>query len=144
MQDTIEREVTIKASQEAVYTAITDPTQIITWFPDAIEGSLEPGEEPVFTFEGHGKVRIHVMDAKPYEYFSYRWVPGSGSSENDDVLKLQNTLVEFMIETMGEETKVTLKESGFASLPSDVAEEKFNENSGGWEYMLAQLEKKFA
>ena len=37
--------------------------------------------------------------------------------------------------------KVTVKESGFASLPPEVAEKCFNDNSGGWEYMMDRLEK---
>lgn len=140
MQDTIEREITVKANKEKVYKAITDPEQIITWFPDAVEGKLEVGERPVFVFEGHGKSQIYVVDAKPFEYFAYRWVPGSASTEGD-VLTVPNTLVEFRIEEMADGTKITLKESGFAALPAEVAEKSFGENSGGWEYMINRLEK---
>jgi len=58
MQDTIVREITVKAPKERVYTAITDPTQIIKWFPDAVEGKLEAGERPVFDFGEYGKNQI--------------------------------------------------------------------------------------
>lgn len=142
MQDTIVREITVKASKERVYKAITDPEQIITWFPDAIEGgTLEVGQRPIFIFtnENH-KAQIYVEAAKPFEYFAYRWVPGSAGIIGD-VLTVPNTLVEFYIEELGEGTKVMVKESGFSSLPSEVAERSFNENSGGWEHMMSRLEK---
>jgi uncharacterized protein YndB with AHSA1/START domain len=141
MQNTIVRDITVHASKEKVYEAITDPALIVTWFPDKVEGSLEVGARPMFTFtsENH-KTSIYVEAAKPFEYFAYRWVPGSAGIIGD-VLKVPNTLVEFFIEEMGASTKVTVKESGFASLPAAVAEECFKQNSGGWEYMIGRLEK---
>jgi len=145
LQDIIQREIVVKAPKQRVYTAITDPKQIIAWFPDSVEGSLEVGERPLFTFEGHGTVQLYVVDAKPYDYFAYRWIPGAGSEDfRGDVRTVPNTLVEFRIEEISEGTKVTLTESGFSSLPSDVAEQKFKDNSGGWEYMMDRLEKVLA
>ncbi len=142
MQDIITREINVKANKERVYKAITDPKEVIKWFPDAIEGILEVGQQPVFNFGEHGKTQIYVESAKPYEYFAYRWVPGSANYVGD-VLAVPNTLVEFRIEEIGEETKVTVKESGFASLQKEVAEKSFNQNSGGWELMMNRLEKVF-
>jgi uncharacterized protein YndB with AHSA1/START domain len=141
MQDVITREITVKATKERVYRAITDPEQIITWFPSAVEaGTLDVGQRPVFIFaEQDHKTQLYVEAAKPFEYFSYRWVPGSVGILGD-VLAVPNTLVEFFIEESGAGTKVTLKESGFASLPDDVAEESLKQNSGGWEHMLNRLE----
>jgi uncharacterized protein YndB with AHSA1/START domain len=145
LQDTIERAITVKASKERVYGAITDPKQLISWFPDKVEGDLKVGEQSTFTFDGNGDVSVYVVDAKPYEYFAYRWIPGADAdSVTEDVLAKPNTLVEFHIEEVEGGTKVTLKESGFASLSAEVAEAKFKDNSGGWEYMMASLEKLFA
>jgi uncharacterized protein YndB with AHSA1/START domain len=139
MQDSIEREIKVKASQEVVYKAITDPNEITKWFPDKVEGTLNSGDSPVFTFDGHAQIRIHVIEARPNEYFSYRWVPG-GSGTTEDKIDDPNTLVEFFIEAAGSETKVTLKESGFASLPNDLMEEGFKQNTMGWEFMFGRLE----
>jgi uncharacterized protein YndB with AHSA1/START domain len=140
MQDAITREITVKADAEKVYKAITDPVQIVSWFPDAVEGSLEVGQRPVFDFGEHGKSSTYIEAARPFEYFSYRWIPG-GAKIVGDVLAVANTLVEFIIEEKGEETKVTVRESGFSSLPAEIAEQCFNDNSGGWEYMMGRLEK---
>lgn len=142
MQDTITREITVKAGKEKVYSALTDPTQIIQWFPDVVEGgTLEAGQTPIFIFtEENHKSQIYVEAAKPYEYFAYRWVPG-GAGIVGDVLAVPNTLVEFFIEEVDGGAKVTVKESGFASLPTEVAEESFKQNSGGWGYMMGRLEE---
>jgi hypothetical protein len=50
-------------------------------------------------------------------------------------------LVEFHLESLANGTKVTLKETGFAALAPEIAEGGFNDNSGGWEYMMGRLEK---
>jgi uncharacterized protein YndB with AHSA1/START domain len=140
MQDTIIREITVKASKERVYKAISDPQQIITWFPNAVEGSMAVGDRPIFDFGEYGKNQIYIEAAQPNEYFAYRWIPGSEHFLGD-VLTHPNTLVEFQIQETNGMTKITVKESGFASLPADVAEQKFKDNSGGWEFMISRLEK---
>ena len=142
MQDVITREIIVHATQEQVYRAITDPTQIVRWFPDAIEeGTLEVGQRPILVFgsENH-KSQIYVQASTPHSYFAYRWVPGTGGIVGD-VLAVPNTLVEFIIEESVHGTKVTVRESGFASLPESVAQASFEDNSGGWEFMFDRLEK---
>lgn len=142
MQDEIVREIVVKASCEKVYKALTDVSQITKWFPDIVEeGTLEVGQQPVFIFsKWDHKTRIFVEAAKPFEYFSYRWVPGGGSFEGD-VKTAPNTLVEFFIEELGGETKVTVKESGFSKLPIEYAEERFKQNSSGWLTVMGSFEK---
>lgn len=142
MQDSIVREIIVKASKERVFLAISDPAQITKWFPDAIEGSLAAGERPIFDFGEYGKNQIYVETVNPYDYFAFRWVPGSNHFFGD-VLTQSNTLVEFHIEETSDGTKVTLKESGFASLSYPNAEERLSDNNGGWDYMMERLGKLF-
>lgn len=143
MNDCIQREIVINASQERVFSAITDPEKIVAWFPEAVEGSLAVGERPILSFGEHGKNQIYIEASKPNEYFAYRWVPGSKHFMGD-VLSVPNTLVEFFITEDAVGTKVVLKESGFDSLPADVKEQNFKQNTGGWGYMFGRLEKLFA
>ena len=140
MKDVIVREITVKATKERVYKAITDPAEITLWFPDSIEdGTLEVGQSPLFLFNGgEHKSRTYIVAAEPYTYFAFRWVPG-GHGILGDVLKVPNTLVEFRIEEVSDGTKVTVNESGFASLPSEVAQESLDQNTGGWEFMMGRL-----
>ncbi len=147
MQDRIEREVVLKAPAERVYQAIADPTQIVKWFPDRVEGSLDKGSRPVFDFEGYGKVGLYVVAADPHTYFAYRWVPGETGSEEEsvpaDVLAVANTLVEFHLEPVAEGTKLRLVESGFSNLPSERIEKALSDNNSGWDYMLKRLAEMF-
>ncbi|MES2994609.1 MAG: SRPBCC family protein [Patescibacteria group bacterium] len=142
-QDVIQKEIIISAPAERVYSAITDPEKIVAWFPNEVEGSLAVGERPILSFGADGKTQLYIVDARPHEYFAYRWVPGSQHFMGD-VLTVPNTLVEFFITEEAEGTKVVLKESGFASLPSPHKEESLKDNNGGWEFMMGRLGKLFA
>lgn len=146
MQDAIEREIVVCAPRERVYQAITDPEQIVRWFPDAVEGNLHPGSDALFTFEGYGGSQIYVEAADPHHYFAYRWLPG-GDYEvgfRGDVRQKPHTLVEFRLEEHPEGTRVLLKESGFAGLPAEFYAGCMKDNNQGWDYMLDRLVKLFA
>ena len=142
MQDSIHRELVLRAPKERVFNAITEPEQIIKWFPDGVEGKLEKGEKPLFDFGEFGKVRLYVVDKKPYSYFAYRWVPSVGASE-DDPLKHATTLVEFHLEDAPGGTRLRLVETGFSGLPAEVIEKSLKDNNEGWDTMMARLEKLF-
>jgi uncharacterized protein YndB with AHSA1/START domain len=144
MQDTIEREITVRASKERVYNAIKDPAQIVVWFPDKVEGTMEVGDTPIFDFGDYGKSRVYIAAADPYDYFAYRWIPGHIDFPKGflgDVLSEPNTLVEFRLTEVPGGTMVKLKESGFASLPPPMDAKKFEENNGGWDIMMDLLGK---
>lgn len=141
MQNVIKREIIIKATKELIYDAIANPEQVVLWFPETLEGNYNVGEQPIFGFGEHGRNQIYVVDARPYKYFAFRWVPGANQFIGD-VLSVQNTLVEFRIEEKGDDScTVTLTESGFAKLSTKVMEEAFKQNSGGWDFMLGRLVK---
>lgn len=142
MQDTIQKEMILRAPIERVYAALTDPEQFAKWFPDSIEGELKPGERPLLDFGEYGKCRIYVVAAEPFTYFAYRWVSGSAYAPHGfqgDVLTMPNTLVEFRLESGPEGTRLKLTESGMASLPPEIAELTLKDNDGGWDYMLGRL-----
>lgn len=143
MQDIIKREISIAASKEKIFAAISDPEKVVRWFPETLEGKYAVGEQPIFGFGEHGKSQILVVDSKPYHYFSYRWVPGANHFLGD-LTKVKTTLVEFKIEEIqSNNCKVVLTESGFSNLPIEIMESSFKQNSGGWDFMLKRLEKYF-
>ncbi len=139
MQDRIEQQIQINSSKEKVYGAIADPTKIVTWFPNSIDGTLGEGDTPVLDFGEHGKNQIRIVSAQPNDYFAYRWVPGSRHYIGE-LNESNSTLVEFKLEEKEGQTTVYLTESGFANLPIELAERAKKENSGGWEYMLGRLQ----
>lgn len=143
MQNFIQREIVINATKERIYDAIANPEKVVAWFPETLEGRYEVGEQPIFGFGDQGKTQVHIVDARPYSYFAYRWVPGANHYLGD-VRKVPNTLVEFHIDDESDDScKVTLTESGFAELPTDIMEEAFRQNSGGWDFMLNRLTQYF-
>lgn len=143
MQDVIRRVITINATQQRIYDAIADRDQVTRWFPETLEGEYRVGEQSVFGFGDHGRNQVLVVDARPHEYFAYRWVPGAAHFLGD-LRSVATTLVEFRIEDNGDGScTLTLTESGFASLPADVMQPSFEQNSGGWTFMLGRLEKYF-
>lgn len=143
MQNVIKREIFIKATKERIYDAISNPEQVVLWFPETLEGDYKVAEQPIFGFGEHGKNQLYIVDAKPFKYFAYRWVPGSNHFLGD-VLSVPNTLVEFLIDEQGDGScKVILTESGFAELPTEVMEDAIKQNSSGWDFMLGRLVKYF-
>jgi len=143
VQDSIERQITVRAKKERVFNAIADPKQITAWFPDKVEGTFEVGEQPIICFGENFQVQLYVVASDPYDYFAYRWVPadeGADTGYVGDVLTQPNTLVEFRLTESAAGTTVTLKESGFASLPEDVAAKLFKGNTDGWKFMIDRLE----
>lgn len=138
LQDTIEREITLKAPIERVYRALTD--DLTAWFPKAIEGKVAQGENCVFDFGEYGKGCVHIVATDPHTYFAYRWVPGANNFVGD-VRTVPNTLVEFRLAPIDEGTRLTMIESGFASLPAEHYAKAIEDNTGGWDYELAELVK---
>jgi uncharacterized protein YndB with AHSA1/START domain len=141
MQDTIDREITVRAPKERVFNAIVDPAQIVNWFPDGIEGKIEPGERPIFDFGTYGKVQIYVVAVEPHDYFAYRWASAGADGDAGDALTDPSTLVEFRLSEGPDGTTVKLTESGFASLPAAVMKKSLSDNSEGWDHMMARLAK---
>ena len=140
MQNVIERKIEIAATKEKIYNTITDAEQLVKWFPETIEGAVTVGEQPIFGFGDHGKARILVVAANPYEYFSYRWVPGANNHSVEDVNTVRTTLVEFTITESGNGACiVTMTETGFADLSDNAGEAAFGQNSKGWDFMLGRL-----
>ncbi len=143
MQDVIQREILINAPKQKVYEAIANPELVVKWFPETIEGRYAVGEQPIFGFGDHGRNQVCIVAAEPHDYFAYRWVPGANHFLGD-VTKTDNTLVEFRLSALDDGAcKVVLTETGFASLPESQREAAFNQNSGGWDFMLGRLVKTF-
>ncbi|TDR23515.1 SRPBCC family protein [Marinicella litoralis] len=144
MQDTIQRKIQVKATQQQIYAAIADPELVVKWFPETLEGDYQPGSQPVFGFGEGGKTQIHVEAAKPHEYFAFRWVPGSNMFIGD-VRTVPHTLVEFKISAATDGAcEVTLTESGFAALPAAMMADAIKQNSGGWDFMMDRLAQYFS
>jgi uncharacterized protein YndB with AHSA1/START domain len=106
--DRIEREVTIDAPVEVVWSVVTEPEHVSGWLSDSAEIDLRPGGEAIFTWERHGSARGRVERVEPPHFISFRWMravqaPGGGSDPREG----NSTLVEFRLTAEGEGTGAT-------------------------------------
>ncbi len=136
MDDTIERSVTIPADIESVWDALTTREGIRSWFGDQVEIDLRPGGEAMFGWSEYGEgSHAIVQEVVRPTRFSYRWTAGDAQRADTG----PSTLVEFSLSTDGASTVVTVVESGFASLPADIAERTLADNTSGWESEMQDL-----
>jgi uncharacterized protein YndB with AHSA1/START domain len=136
MQDSIERTTHIPADIETVWEALTTAEGIRRWFGDEAEIDLRPGGEARFGWTGYGSSsHAIVVDVDRPKRFSYRWTAGDA----DRVDTGPSTLVEFTMVERNGGTEVSLRESGFASLPPEIIEQSFKENSSGWDAEMRDL-----
>jgi len=138
-QDTITRDIVIKAPIERVFSALTEAEHLATWFAEGIDGGLEPGEQSLWDFGNYGRAKVLMVAADRPNYVAYRWVPGGTVTFVGDLTTRPTTLCEFRLEEVDGGTKVSLVESGFLSLPQEEIEASFKDNDSGWEEMLPKL-----
>jgi uncharacterized protein YndB with AHSA1/START domain len=141
IQDTIERETTIAAPVERVWALITEPEHVGRWFGDAgAEIDLRPGGAMTIRWNESGTSRARVEAVEPPNRFVYRWAPykDPGGSE---VTEDNSTLVEFTLAAQGDGTRLTVRESGFASLATtdEVRAKNRESNVEGWQRELDEL-----
>ena len=138
--DTIEREITIAAPVERVWTILTQAEHIGSWFADAgAEIDLRPGGAMVMRWAEHGTTHARVEAVEPPHRFAYRWT-SHHAEEGAEPAEGNSTLVEFTLTPEGDGTRLRVLESGFASLATtdEQAGRNYEDNVGGWKQMLSQ------
>ena len=136
--DRIEREISIDAPVERVWSVITEAEHIGRWFGDAgATIDLRPGGQFSCTWAQYGTVLGVVERVDPPRFFSYRWARPNGAA----VRPGNSTLVEFSLTPDGAGTRLRVVESGFRGLDgTDETRTKYaEENTGGWKSELAEL-----
>jgi uncharacterized protein YndB with AHSA1/START domain len=86
----------------------------------------------------HGDFPVRVEKLDPPTYLAYRWASAfPGQDLRDD----NSTLVEFTLTAEGDKTRLSVVESGFASLAAseEVRHQATKDNSGGWPLELDAL-----
>jgi uncharacterized protein YndB with AHSA1/START domain len=133
----IEREISIDAPPEVVWTVITDPEHVAGWLSNSAYIDLRPGGKAILTSEEHGTVHGRVESVEPPRFFSFRWVSGSGSEPRED----NTTLVEFTLSAEGDGTRLRVVETGFRDLagPDDEKAKTFDAHREGWVLELDAL-----
>ena len=140
----IEKSILIRAPRERVWRAITDIGEFSKWFGVETTGAFTPGArlEMTSTHEGYQGVVFSVIveQMEPERTFSWRWHPGAVRPEVDYFTE-PTTLVVFHLEDEAGGTRVTVTESGFERIPITRRASVFEENTKGWEFQLAALDR---
>ncbi len=132
--DEVRRELEIRAPRERVWAALTEPDQLVQWFPDKrAEIDLRPGGAAMLEWD-EAKAEAVVDVAEPPSRLVFRWRP--------EGLGRPFTTVSFTLEESAHgTTHVSLVESGFASLPDQIETQSQKGNDEGWAHELQELKE---
>lgn len=145
--DRIEKVITLNASQERVWSAVSDSRQFGRWFGAEVDGAFEPGArlsarivptqvdpEVAELQEPHRgtEFEIAVEEVEPMRLLSFRWHPWA--EDLDAIQDDPMTLVTFELEPVEGGTRLTITESGFDALPDARRAQAYEMNEGGWEH----------
>ena len=137
--DRIEREIEIEAPVDVVWSVVTEPHHIASWFTDSATLDLRPGGDGRFDFRsrstgGPATVQLRVERVEPPRLFAFRWTHPEGT-EPDETNSL---LVELRLEPAGDATRLHLVESGFER--ADLGQHRSRaDHDTGWDVHLGRL-----
>lgn len=129
--DEVRRTIEIRAPRERVWAALTRSNELLGWFPtERAEIDLRPGGAASFVWEESADEAV-VDVVEPPDRLVFRWRPSG--------LDRPYTTVSFTLEEIESGTRLTLVESGFASLPDQIREQSQEGNDAGWRDELEEL-----
>ena len=132
--DEVRRDLEIRAPRARVWEALTEPNQLLQWFPTKrAEIDLRPGGDALEWDEAKAEAVVDVIE--PPGRFVFRWRP--------EGLGRPFTTVSFTLDELedGASTRVRLVESGFASLPDQIETQSQKGNDEGWAHELQELKE---
>jgi uncharacterized protein YndB with AHSA1/START domain len=143
--ESIEREVLIDASAETVWRVITEPEHISRWFSDEAELEQRAGADGALIWSPGGRggsgagmtVPIRVVEAEPHRRFCFRW----GHEQGTDPQEHSSALVEFVLTSEADGTRLLVVESGIEAVTDGPPEEaRYRaDHEQGWERHLGEL-----
>lgn len=139
VQDEIRREMNFPVARERVWTAITDPARLEQWFGTRAEFKRLVAGEPIIFGWDEQLCRGVIAEVEPPSRFAYRWHSQTSDMETP-FDEIPSTLVTFTLDEVPDGTRLTLVESGFASLPPTIRNAAFRENASGWDAELNDLQ----
>ena len=132
--DRIERVVDVAHPPAAVWAALTTAEGLGSWFGEQATIDLRPGGAARMTWANGSVAEMRVERVEEPTVFGYTWHV-YGLPDDDP----RRTYVEFTLEPVGEGTRLTVVESGFAQLPDDAHDKAYGGNTEGWGSELGEL-----
>lgn len=145
MENQIIKTIELKAPIEKVWKALIDHEEFGLWFRLSLHGPFKVGE---LTF---GETRYPGHEGLPFwakvvamdepRCFSFVWPMDESIKPDDPDLDQKTTLVEFTLELTVNSTKLTVRETGFESLPENRRLQAFRDNQGGWDVQTMNIKR---
>jgi len=132
--DRIERTISVAQPPEKVWAAITTAEGLGTWFGQKATVDLRVGGLAQLSWDGGYTNELRIERLEPPRVFGWTWAI-SGLPEEDP----RRTYVEFTLEPDAAGTRLTVVETGFAQLPSDLHTGAYGGNVEGWQKELDEL-----
>jgi uncharacterized protein YndB with AHSA1/START domain len=132
--DRIERTVEVPHPPATVWAALTTAEGLASWFGQEATIDLRPGGTARMSWDNGFTVDMRVERVEEPRVFGYTWQI-YGLPKDDP----RRTYVEFTLEPVGEGTRLTVVETGFAQLPGDVYGTAYDGNTKGWASELDEL-----
>ena len=139
----IDREITINASPERVWRALTNPVELSAWFKVQIEGTIAPNADVWMTsthkgYEGD-RFPVRIVEMTSPRRLVWEWHPGAVDKSVDYSLEPRTT-VTFTLEPVGKQTRLSVSETGFDAIGLARRAKVFADNSQGWGEVLVWLQ----
>ncbi len=132
--DQIVRTLELAHPPAKVWAAVTTAEGLGAWFGNTATIDLRPGGAAQMTWTTGDKADMIVERVEEPTVFGFTW-PINGLPAEDP----RRTYVEFTLEPVGDGTRLTVVESGFAQLPGDEYRKAFEGNIEGWASELGEL-----
>jgi uncharacterized protein YndB with AHSA1/START domain len=132
--DRIERTISVAHPPAKVWDAITTAEGLGTWFGHKATVDLRVGGVAQVTWDGEATYELRIERLEPPRVLGWTW-PIYGLPEDDP----RRTYVEFTLEPDASGTRLTVVETGFAQLPSDLHTGAYGGNVEGWQKELDEL-----
>jgi len=142
-EDRIERATLIEAPLERVWSLVAAPGFWVADGPSEVGTVATEGTSWMAKNPNLGEVAVRVEKVVPPTYVAYRWASAfPGEELRDD----NSTLVEFSLSAEGDNTRLTVVESGFSTL--STSEEARNDavrfNTEGWPQVFDLVKQRAA
>jgi uncharacterized protein YndB with AHSA1/START domain len=142
LENSIERQIEIKAPIAKVWEALTNSSQFGQWFKAEFKSPFVAGQTSKAKNTSKGfemDMEFFIKEIRPQSYFSYAWHPFP-MDRTFDYSTEEPTLVEFYLEPSSVGTLLKVKESGFDHITAKRRAEAFQMHTGGWEAQLKNIE----
>jgi uncharacterized protein YndB with AHSA1/START domain len=139
--DTITKQITLRASPARVWKALATPAEFSAWFglelhDDFVVGKPTRGS---VTYKGRKiTMPFHIDRMEPEKLFAFRWHPYAVDPDVDYDREPMTT-IEITLEPAGTGTLLTVVESGFAHIPEARRAKAFEMNSEGWAIQVQNI-----